>query len=408
MAGLRRRGRPRLTPSPLPAGCRFHGRVIQASVRKAGLPPVYEPFPRDTDPAEIIAWQKRTAAELELRYGGTTPTVAGTFEADAARYLSSVKALPDYAGRTAHIRLWVHIFQGRKRHTIKASEIRAVRDRWLTVGPKRRHVKGKGWVDLPEPLAPATVCTRLRALENLWTVMWPRDENPVRDVPEPQTPKRKPRALPYDVIDAILAVMPDRGQGLRGKPRSDVSKTKARLRLMAYTGLTHSQIVALKPSDFRMDPAAPAINRKPRGKGAGAAGGWSPVPADAIDAMQAFADADAWGAFARSSMHKSFRRACAALDLPENMTPYQLRHSYASTVLKMTGSLQAAQILLQHVSPKTTMTYAESEIDPWLAAAMAKVTGLRAPVAQGTEHRASNAGAAGSKPAGRAIQAKVR
>ncbi len=350
---------------------------------------------------DIIAWQKRTAAELELRYGGPTPTVAGTFEADAARYLSSVKAMTDYAGRKAHIRLWVDIFHGRKRHTIRASEIRAVRDRWLTVGPKRRNVKGKGWIDLAEPLAPATVCTRLRALENLWTVLDPGRPNPVRDVPEPQTPKQKPRALPYDVIDAILAAMPDRGQGVRGKPRSDVSKTKARLRLMAYTGLTHSQIVALKPADFRMGPTAPAINRKARAKGAGAAGGWSPVPAEAIDAMRGFAEADAWGPFSRSSMHKAFRRACAALDLVGIFYPYRLRHSYAATVLKQTGSLQAAQLLLQHVSPKTTMHYAESEIDPWLAAAMSKVTGLRAPVAQRRELRSSKSDVAGSNPAGR-------
>ncbi len=374
-----RRGRPRLTPSTLPPGCRRHGRGIQAKVVRHGHPS-YQAFPLDTPNAALLAWQKQEAANLELRYGGHRPVVAGTFAADASRYLRSVTALADYAGRAVHIALWVDLFGDRRRHTIRPDEIRAQRDRWLTVGPKRRCVNGRGWVDVPEPLAASTVSHRLRALENLWTVLDTKHAyNPVRDVPEPREPDARPRAIPYDVLEAILAAMPETGQGLRGKKREGKSKTKARLRLMAFTGLTNSQIAHLTPADF--DFSRPAIRRKARSKGKGASGGWFPVPADAAEAMRAFETAQAWGTFSRSSLHKSFRRACKALNLPANLTPYMARHSYVSAILKQTGDIKATQQLVQHADTKTTMRYALGEVDDWLAGAMAKVTGLRQRIA---------------------------
>src|SRR5690349_21074243 len=101
-------------------------------------------FPKDVTPQEVRAWRERTRAilrqQLDQRrkqrvelYG--TPC---SFRADAVAYLAAVKALPTYKTRCRDIRLWVDEFGSRRRETIAPHEIRAVRDRWLTVGPRRR------------------------------------------------------------------------------------------------------------------------------------------------------------------------------------------------------------------------------------------------------------------------------
>lgn len=47
-------------------------------------------------------------------------------------------------------------------------------------------------------------------LENLWTVLdGLKADNPARDVPEAVEPEPISRGLPYDVVEAIVAQMPD-------------------------------------------------------------------------------------------------------------------------------------------------------------------------------------------------------
>lgn len=164
--------------------------------------------------------------------------------------------------------------------------------------------------------------------------------------------------------------MPDRSAGERGKPRGAVSKSKARLRLMAYTGLTNSQIAALTRADIDLE--LPAVRIEDRRKGKGAAGGWLPLPTDARAALQAFIDADAFGRFSRHSLRKSWLRACQEADQPP-IRPYDLRHSFASRLLDVTQDLKATQLLLNHASSSTTQRYAQRAIPAWLAAAAGKV-----------------------------------
>src|SRR5213078_4585599 len=90
--------------------------------------------------------------------------------------------------RRREIRAWTEHFGERATDTITSTDIRAVRDRWLTVGPKavqERQADGRmAWVRKPLPLAPQSVNLRLRGLENFFTVLFPGRPNPVRDVPE--------------------------------------------------------------------------------------------------------------------------------------------------------------------------------------------------------------------------------
>jgi integrase len=356
-------------------GIRRHGRGWQASVYVAGAGRRFEAFPIDTPMSVIEAWRTSTRLRLELEAHERPIAAAGTFGKDAERYLTAVRAMPDYQGRAYDIARWIDAFGERRTLEIKAYEIRAQRDKWLTVGPKRIYDKAvRAFVEKPLPLAASTVNHRMRALENLYTVLYPQGYNPVKQVPEADEPDAADRSLSYDVIEAILAVMPDRGRGIRGRSRSTISKSKARLRLMAYTGLTPAQMMQLRPAD--LDATLPAMLVARRKKGKGAAGGWRPLPAEAIPAIRAFVEADAFGRFSRDAMRQAWQRACLRLGLPK-LRPYDLRHSFAAAVLDKTGDMKATQHLLNHGDERTTARYAQRAIPDWLKAAAAKVTGLR-------------------------------
>jgi hypothetical protein len=69
-------------------------------------------------------------------------------------------------------------------------------------------------------------------------------------------------------------------------------------------------------------------------------------------------------------MRKSFKRACAALQLPPTLTPYDLRHSFGTLAYAASGDLHATGVLLGHRDSRTTARYTLGAVDPRLAAAV--------------------------------------
>jgi integrase len=309
-----------------------------------------EMFPLSTPIAEMQDW-RRDQRQLHK----TAPLEPGTFEADAKRYLSRVKAMPSYTDRARDIQLWVDVFRGRRRRTIRPDEIRGVRDAWLLA-----------------EFAGSTVNHRLRALSNLWTVLdGRRAPNPVREVPEADEPDITPRAIPYALVRAILDALPDRGHAAKGDPIPDVSKTKARLRVMAWTGLTHVELAALERKDW--DDVASTLFVKSRRKGTGGKSRTIPLTRDGRAALKAFDEADAWGSFSRSSLHASFRRACMVIanqrKTPKavraallQLRPYDIRHSHATALYRASGDAHAAAEILGHRSRQTTARYINAAV----------------------------------------------
>lgn len=335
---------------------------------------------------------------------------AGTFAEDARlKYLPAVRAMPGYAERVYHIELWIREFGDRARASIERWEIAKVRDRWLTRGPKLRclpwdaeHPKPKGcrtgrWIEVDEPLSASQVNNRLRALENLWTVLdGRRADNPVREAGEAPEPEPIARGLSYDIVEAILAQLPDRGVGERGMERSDVSLTKLRLRVIAYTGFSHGELAGITADDLHLKAEPPWVWVGGRQKGKGTKGTAQPLTDAGADALRALATAGGLGPFSADSMRKSFRRACKKLDLV-GLSPYAFRHSYASELLAQTdGNVGITQMLMRHKDPRTTLRYAKMAIDPVLLAAVQRVAARGAfqlppkylPPARTMKHRA--------------------
>lgn len=363
----------------LPRGVRRHGAGWQARVSVAGAGRAVAQFDLATSFETMADWQEDERYRLRKELRTRNPLAGatrGSFAEDVTTYLAAIAAMPDLARRTKDLYLWVAEFGTRRRATITATDIRTVRDRWLTVGPKMMYRKKTPdtpahWEAVAIPLAGSTVNHRLRALSNVWTVLdGRRAPNPVREVPEADEAPQLPRALPYDAIARALAALPDRGRGTRHEKRPTVSLTKLRLAVMMWTGLPQKGLAALTPA--HIDLEAGTLLTTARRKGAGVGPALLPLLPQAVDALRAFAAADAWGSFSTSSMRTSWRLAAKKADLPTGTRPYDLRHSYGTAVFLASGSLEAAGGLLQHADARTTRRYGLAAVRPVLAAALAR------------------------------------
>lgn len=371
------------TAKPLPPGIYRHGAGYRAVVSCGrGRPPVRRHFAADATIKEMQRWRDET--QTTLKATRKQRAFAGTFEADAKKYLQTVAAMTSIKERTADINLWVSIFGTKRRDLITAADIRIYRDQWM-IAPRGFTDDGKPL----EPYAASTINHRLRALSNLWTVLdGRRAPNPVREVPEVTEPDPMPRGLPYATVEAILSHLGDRGQTPKGHGRKPIlrqirrarsqkekaalaalpisappkSKTLPRLRVMAYTGLTPAQLGRMVPTDVDLASDVPSMLIRRRSKGKGAKPRREILLPQAVEAFTMFAERDCWGKFSPSSVRKSFllaikRARAAGHDIPDGVRPYDLRHSFGGMVFAATKSLEATQRMLSHEKRQTTMRY---------------------------------------------------
>ncbi len=326
-----------MTRDRLWAGIREHGAGWRATVsRGRSRSQIQKHFPKDTDPKVMQAWRALTAAKEHVARKARASY--GTFEGDAKRYLNAVKAMPTYATRERHIQEWVKEFGARQRESITATDIRTVRDRWMTT----------------RPLGASSINLRLRALSNLYRVLdGPRAENPVRDVPELQEPQPAPRPLTYEQIAAVLATMRD-------------SRSKRWLTVMAYTGLSSGDLAKLTRDDVDLERGL--IQLPARRKGLGAPGVLAPLLPHAVAAFKAFEPE--WGATVRRSVLRRVLKAAGAKVQLGWLKPYDLRHLYGSTLAQVSGDERVAQRLLRHSSLVTTARYTGRSVPSRIVAAV--------------------------------------
>ena len=141
---------------------------------------------------------------------------------------------------------------------------------------------------------------------------------------------------------------------VKGKPRDSASKTKARLAVIAYTGLPHASLKRLRPQDVLWDARAMVLPGRQKGRGTRPK--TVPLTYDGLKAMQRFDELECCGNFNSASMWSSFQRACKSLGI-KGLRPHDLRHSFGTALYAATGDVQATQQLLGHTSPRTTGRY---------------------------------------------------
>lgn len=287
-------------------------------------------FPPDATITELRDWRAATRTDVLRAALGAVPT--GTLADDVETYLRAVKTMPTYDEREHHLALWLAVLgRQRTRQSLTSAEIRGALQQWRLAG---RHDGG--------PLSESACNHRRTALMHFFSVLNGKSgANPCRDVPRFREPDPTPRGLTYAQLRKVFTAMAD-------------SKTKARVMVMAYTGLPNSTLARLRPTD--LDPKAKTLLVPRRRKGAGTQTRVLPLMPEAVAAFKLLTRWDGWGPFSRSSLRKALHRACVTAKV-QKIRPYDLRHSFGAAIYAATGDIAAAQALLDHSDPKQTRRY---------------------------------------------------
>ena len=280
---------------------------------------------------EDVETALRTA---RARHRAGRSTATGTLAADVTRYLESYyKAAPGLEERTRHLTLWrAALGDDTARDAITREDVSRVLHSWRAAGLS------------------ADTCNKRRAalLAFYNTIGGPGSPNPVRGVPRFRTAPPLPRGLPFPLITRALKRLPK-------------CKTRARLKLMAYTGARPTQIRRLTADDW--DDKRHTLILHATEKGAGTRPHSVPLSKDAQAALREFEDTDAWGTFASSPMGRMWKAAAIAVGLPADTRVYDLRHSFGTAIYRASGDAHAAATILGHRSRQTIDRYIKGAVN---------------------------------------------
>lgn len=340
--------------------------------------PTYEPTV-----TEAVHWREDQRVAARRRQADDQVPVGEGFLADAERYLETVTAMPGIKDRRRHIREWAALFGEQPTREIQPHAIRAQRDRWLTVGPKHVLVKPPGEKARFEaraiPLSASSVNQRMRALENLFTVLYGKDaENPVREVDEVEPPDVAPRGQSFALAYEILSFMPDITTPKKGGTHEAGSLSRIRFEAMIMTGFPAKQLGMLQPEHVNWDAPSVVPPKRLKGRRSRRARARRQVkprqlmPA-AVPVLRRFFAMGANTKFSSSSLRRSVKRAIKAANkararaelplIPETLRPYDLtRHTFGTEVFRLTKNLKLVQDLMGHTDIEQSARYAMAAI----------------------------------------------
>jgi integrase len=381
---------------PLWTGIDPHGAGLRAKIRQGrDKPAIRRQFAIGPDLRatlrEIQEW--RADAKAQLRVTRKVRATQGAFSLDAETYLAleAVQAMPVFktGERTRHIEFWIAEFRDTQRSEIDKNRIENIYRRLLRT-PRRapRFQDPRRLANRrpdPRPITADTANKMLRALSNVWTMLdRPGSYNPVREVAEVQPAVvlvelasdelvSGGRSIGYADIERILAGMPDVGARTAAGGRATFSATKIRLRCMAYCQITESALMALTPGQINFKARCVAL--APRYKAKGAPPIWTPVTTKALAAFRDFHAHDLYGPFAASAALRVWKGAARRVGLARKLgfRKYDLRHSVATALRRVTTDGEAVDYLLQHKIQGTTIVYTVDSIPDRIREAVARL-----------------------------------
>lgn len=310
-------------------------------------------FALDTTIKEMQRWQLRRRTALEHETVTQPPERRDTLKADVPKYLATLSGQKrrDMETLLSH---WLETPLGKlPRADITPLMLRTQMADWLEAG-----------------MAASTINHRLTALRALYRVLDENDlnaPNPTLKIHKLAGPEPEPREIPQAFWRAVFAAMPDRGRPTKEEKRPMVSKTKLRLHVEATTGLPPKQIGQLQ--ETHVDWRRKALYVTPRRKGKGVRGKWLPLTDEAVDALRAFFAGQAAGRYSTGAAARCFHRAVKAVKnryaekgwalppLPENLRPYDLRHTFLTRAFRHSKDIRAVQELALHANPDMTERY---------------------------------------------------
>jgi integrase/recombinase XerD len=234
---------------------------------------------------------------------------------------------------------------------------------------------GAGWIE--QPLANASTARALiavRSLHRFATAEGITAEDPARTIRPPKPPRRLPKALSLEQVQAMLAVpATDTEIGLRDA---------ALLELLYGTGIRISEAVALDVDDVGRlirAPAGEAPGLRVLGKGSKErlvpVGSYARAALDAYlvrgrpvlaghgRGIPALFLNTRGGRLSRQSAWAILRSVAEKAAITTDVSPHTLRHSYATHLLDGGADVRVVQELLGHASVTTTQIYTLITID---------------------------------------------
>ena len=235
---------------------------------------------------------------------------------------------------------------------------------------------GDAWVE--PPLANASVARAViavRSLHRFAAAEGLTEEDPARSIRPPKPPRRLPKALSLEQVQAMLEVpAADTDLGLRDA---------ALLELLYGTGLRISEAVALDLDDVHRLLRTPDGEQPPglRVLGKGSKERIVPVGSYARAALDAYLirgrpGLTAYGRgtpalfvntrggrLSRQSAWAVLRSVAEKAGITAEVSPHTLRHSYATHLLDGGADIRVVQELLGHASVTTTQIYTLVTID---------------------------------------------
>lgn len=185
--------------------------------------------------------------------------------------------------------------------------------------------------------------------------------NPAADVSPPALPKRLPKAVPYEVIEAIIA-----GAGDGSHARS--ARDRALIEVLYGTGARISEVTALDVDDVDLTDLTIIVTGKgnkqrriPLGEVAAAAvmqylRVGRPQWASAKSGSALFLNTRG-GRLSRQSAWEILTGAAKAGGVQTPISPHTLRHSCATHLLERGADVRVVQEFLGHASVTTTQVY---------------------------------------------------
>jgi integrase len=296
-----------------------------------------ERLPSDTSLGALKAARDRLEAQNILSIAAPAP-VGAPFEEDARAYLKLVQGMPSIRTRTEEIEAWARAFRGLPRASLTANAITAVLEEWRVRGS----FGGR-------PLKGATLNHRRTALMAMFTTLDGRGAaNIVKDVPKySERYNQIPRAQSPRLLYRILARIGHRKWKSRRKKskgtRAADSKSRARLRLMLWTGWPPAIMKEVRPKHVDWKKGHESVLVMARRKGAGTDPRRLPLFPGAVTALKAFFAAGAAGPFSSSSLAHAVYEAVdkenafrAKHKKPpiEHIRAYDFRHTFGTELAK--------------------------------------------------------------------------
>lgn len=295
-------------------------------------------FAADT-PLEILeSWRIQTRADLDSESPQDPRAVAGSLQRDGLAFLKRKQGRVSYAADRSHLKAWFATFGHRSRRTITRDELERQIALWRSGGVSAR-----------------TIRHRLRVLRECFQAFdGPKARTALEYIKLPPPPAPSPTAVPLKTIRKVAKAL----------KKAQLTKDYARFLVRATTGQRPAQIMRATADDLDLRRRIWFVRP---------AKGGTPIPmplnADMIAAWKYFAKAKAWGEFDTGRAADVLR----AYGWPEDVRPYDLRHTFAIDLLLSGADLGDVQGLLGHSQIQTTrLHYA-----PILTARLRRVTDRR-------------------------------